>query len=70
MSLKKFFLLLNIFFYIVFINNTVLANNIKNSAVIFMYHKFDVPKYPSTNITPEQFISHLNEFESVLPIFG
>jgi peptidoglycan/xylan/chitin deacetylase (PgdA/CDA1 family) len=64
MSFKKFFLLLSIFFYIVFINNTVLANNIKNSAVIFMYHKFDVPKYPSTNITPEQFVSHLNEFES------
>ena len=64
MNLKNFFLLANVFFYIVLINNTVLANNIKNSAVIFMYHKFDVPKHPSTNITPEQFISHLNEFET------
>ena len=64
MGLKKFLLIFNIFFYIIFANNTVLANNIKNSAVVFMYHKFDVPKYPSTNISPEQFISHLNEFNS------
>ena len=56
MNLKKFFLLLNVFFYIIVIHNTVLANNIKNSAVVFMYHKFDIPKYPSTNIIPEQFI--------------
>ena len=27
-----------------------------------MYHKFDIPKYPSTNIRPEQFEEHLNEF--------
>ena len=64
MRSNSFYLLLNIFFYLIFINNTVLANNIKNSAVIFMYHKFDVPKYPSTNILPEQFLSHLKEFES------
>ena len=64
MCLKKIFLLFNVFFYIFFINNTILAKNIKNSAVIFMYHKFDVPKYPSTNILPEQFLSHLNEFVS------
>ena len=46
-----------------FINNTAHANNIKNSAVVFMYHKFDVPKYPSTNITLEQFreVFHKNE---------
>ena len=40
----------------------ILANNIKNSAVVFMYHKFGVSKYPSTNITLEQFESHLQEF--------
>ena len=37
-----------------------------------MYHKFDVPKYPSTNIRPEQFEEHLNEFSktkyNVLPL--
>lgn len=59
----KFFFLLSIFFNLVFFINTVLANNIKNSAVIFMYHKFDIPKYPSTNITPDQFKSHLLEFK-------
>ena len=65
MNLKKIFLLLSIFFYIILVHNTVLANNIKNSAVVFMYHKFDVPKFPSTNIKPEQFILHLKEFESM-----
>ena len=64
MCLKKIFLLLNIFCFIFFANNTVLAKNIKNSAVVFMYHKFNVPKYPSTNILPDQFITHLQEFES------
>ena len=48
------------------------AQHSKNSAVIFMYHKFDVSKYPSTNITLEQFESHLNEFNSnqynILPL--
>ena len=64
MNFKKFFLLLNIFFYIILINNTVLSKNIKNSAVVFMYHKFDVPEYPSTNITSEQFLAHIKEFEN------
>lgn len=63
MSLKIIYLLLNTFFFIFCFNNTVMANNIKNSAVIFMYHKFDVSKYPSTNITPDQFKSHLSEFK-------
>ena len=40
---------------------TVYANNIKNSAVVFMYHKFGISKYPSTNVTIEQFDSHINE---------
>ena len=29
-----------------------------------MYHKFNIPKYPSTNITSDQFMLHLKEFES------
>lgn len=49
-------------FLIIFLNNIVLANNIKNSAVVFMYHKFDKPKHPSTNITLKQFEEHLSEF--------
>ena len=59
MSLYKFFyLIVSLFFFI----NTAEANNIKNSAVVFMYHKFDVSKYPSTNINLDQFLSHLEEF--------
>jgi len=48
------------------------ASNIKNSAVVFMYHKFGVSKYPSTSITIDQFDAHLKEFSkakySVKPI--
>ena len=40
----------------------VYANNIKNSAVVFMYHKFGISKYPSTNVTIEQLDSHISEF--------
>ena len=29
--------------------------------MVFMYHKFGISKYPSTNITLEQFKSHLEE---------
>jgi len=69
--MSKFYLFLSILI-IIFFNNTTLANNIKNSAVVFMYHKFDIPKYPSTNIRPEQFEDHLNEFSkskyNVLPL--
>ena len=48
-------------FFVLNINN-VYANNIKNSAVVFMYHKFGISKYPSTNVTIEQFEAHINEF--------
>ena len=48
--------------FFIIISNTIQANNIKNSAVIFMYHKFDISKYPSTNITLGQFKKHLEEF--------
>ena len=49
-----FFLCLNI--------SSSYASNIQNSAVVFMYHKFGVSKYPSTSITIEQFDEHLKEF--------
>jgi len=38
------------------------ASNIKNSAVVFMYHKFGIDKYPTTSVTLDQFDSHLKEF--------
>ena len=38
------------------------ASNIKNSAVVFMYHKFGVSKFPSTSVTIDQFDAHLKEF--------
>ena len=48
------------------------ASNIKNSAVVFMYHKFGVSKYPSTSVTIDQLDDHLEEFSkgkySVKPI--
>jgi len=50
-----------ILFFII-ISSSVQANNVKNSAVIFMYHKFGISKYPSTNITLDQFDNHLGEF--------
>ncbi|HET9680072.1 MAG TPA: polysaccharide deacetylase family protein [Gammaproteobacteria bacterium] len=31
-----------------------------DQAVVFMYHRFGVPQYPSTNVTPEQFAAHLD----------
>ena len=40
------------------------AKNIKNSAVVFMYHRFDASQYPSTNITLDQLNSHLLELTS------
>ena len=60
--LKNIYFALFIFVTILFLSNTSPANNIKNSAVIFMYHKFNIPKYPTTNIRPEQFFEHMDEF--------
>ncbi len=37
------------------------ANEVKNSATVFMYHKFGVSKYPSTSVTVDQFNSHIEE---------
>ena len=37
------------------------ASNVKNSATVFMYHKFGVSKYPSTSVTINQLESHINE---------
>ncbi len=48
--------------FFIIISGSVQANNIKNSAVVFMYHKFGISKYPTTNITLDQFDKHLEEF--------
>ena len=72
MNLKQVYWLLINLFFLFLITNTSVANNIKNSAVVFMYHKFDTSKYPSTNIKIQQFESHLQEFSlpkyNILPI--
>ena len=65
MRLSKKYLIVSSFFLLFVFINTSSANNIKNSAVIFMYHKFDVSKYPSTNITTEQFEAHIKEFSKL-----
>ncbi len=48
--------------FFIILSSSVQANNIKNSAVVFMYHKFGISKYPTTNITLDQFNKHLEEF--------
>ena len=62
-----------IFIFILFLNiSSSYASNIKNSAVVFMYHKFGISKYPSTSVTIDQLNEHINEFSktkySVKPI--
>ena len=45
--------------YFIFLNN-LSANNLNiNGANIFMYHRFDESKYPSTNISTNQLEEHL-----------
>ena len=44
-----------------FLVSGTFANEIKNSATVFMYHKFGVSKYPSTSVTIDQIESHINE---------
>ncbi|OUW95169.1 MAG: hypothetical protein CBD97_03190 [Pelagibacteraceae bacterium TMED237] len=59
----KYILLLilkSISLFFLFISSTQ-ALNVKNSATVFMYHKFGVSKYPSTSVTIEQLESHINE---------
>ena len=57
------FILKIIFIFCLCLNISIsYASNIKNSAVIFMYHKFGVEKYPTTSVTMNQFDSHILEF--------
>ena len=52
--------------------SVVEASNVKNSATVFMYHKFGVAKYPSTSVTINQLEDHINELSkqkyNILPI--
>jgi len=52
-----------LFYLLIFFTSTTYANNVKNSAVVYMYHRFGEPDYPSTNITLDQFQKHLQEFD-------
>ncbi len=55
-----------LFILFIFLNiSSSYASNIKNSAVVFMYHKFGVSKYPSTSVSIEQFEAHLKEFTKI-----
>ena len=57
------FILRILFIFFICLNiSSSYASNIKNSAVVFMYHKFGVSKYPSTSVKIEQFDEHLKEF--------
>ena len=74
MCLYKYILLqllksISLFFFFISIAQ---ASNIKNSATVFMYHKFGVSKYPSTSVTMKQLESHIKEFTkgkyNILPL--
>ena len=57
------FILKIILIFILFLNiSSSYASNIKNSAVVFMYHKFGISKYPTTSVTLEQLDAHIKEF--------
>ena len=58
---SHWFIIFSLLFYITIIVSDAKANNVKNSAVIFMYHKFGVSKYPTTSVTLEQFNNHVDE---------
>ena len=65
MNLYKYIFLItlkSVSFVFLFIN-LICASEIKNSATIFMYHKFGVSKYPSTSVTIDQLENHISELK-------
>ena len=74
MSLFKyiFFQILKSIFLILMFFSYSHAANIKNSATVFMYHKFGVSKYPSTSVTINQLENHITELTkdkyNILPL--
>ena len=74
MSLFKYIvfqILKSIFLILMFLSYSHAAN-IKNSATVFMYHKFGVSKYPSTSVTINQLENHITELTkdkyNILPL--
>ncbi len=74
MNLHKYIFLqilktISLFFLLI---SVAQASNIKNSATVFMYHKFGVSKYPSTSVTIDQLDSHIAELNNakynILPL--
>ena len=61
MSLYRFKNSILLFFiaYFIFLNNLFAESFNTSSATVFMYHRFDEFKYPSTNIKSEQLKKHL-----------
>ena len=55
---RRFLLLFFIFLVNIFSSN-VFADN-EPGVSTFMYHRFDENKYPSTSVTKEQFLDHIN----------
>ncbi|TPD59768.1 chitin deacetylase [Emcibacter nanhaiensis] len=49
--------------YIFLCSFAALAEETEDSAVVIMYHRFGEDKYPSTNITLEQFRAHIEELK-------
>ena len=49
-----------IYFYFIFLNNLLAETLNESGANVFMYHRFDESKYPSTNInTNQQFLGYI-----------
>ena len=65
MKLSKYILLLitKVIFFNFIMISLAYSSNIKNSATVFMYHKFGVSKYPSTSVTIEQLKDHIAEIK-------
>ena len=67
-----FFQILKSIFLILMFLSYSHAANIKNSATVFMYHKFGVSKYPSTSVTINQLENHITELTkdkyNILPL--
>ena len=59
---KKFLIIVIKTIFLNILATSIYSAEIKNSATVFMYHKFGVDKYPSTSVTISQLESHINEF--------
>ena len=53
-------LIKSLFLFIVIFFSYTLPTFSEPGISVFMYHRFGENKYPSTNVTEEQFLSHIN----------